>query len=105
MYVEKLLGWNIKRIRDEKRISQKELSLRLSTLDQGYVSRLEDGELNPTTRTLYKIAEALESTVGDLFQTDGVSEEIANAPNIRRPKTRSGRSLEKADRKAASKNK
>jgi transcriptional regulator with XRE-family HTH domain len=94
MDVEQLLGWNVERIRRIKGISQKELALRLLTFGQGDLSRLEDGRLNPTARTLYRIAEALESTVGDLFQTEGLPQQIADAPNIRKPKSRNGRSLE-----------
>ncbi|MGN6424298.1 MAG: helix-turn-helix domain-containing protein [Asticcacaulis sp.] len=95
MHVEGLVGWNLKRVREMLGVSQKELALRLLTIDQGYLSQLENGERNPTCRTIYRIAEALEISAGELFQTYGVPNEIAAAPTKRVPKSRAGRAPSK----------
>jgi len=103
MHVEKLIGWNLKRIREERQLTQAQLGLHLLAPDQSYLSQMEAGERNPTARILFRIAEGLGITVGDLFQTDGVPEEIANAPNKAVPKTRAGRVKKKPDTKRADK--
>jgi transcriptional regulator with XRE-family HTH domain len=72
-------------------LTQAQLGLHLLAPDQSYLSQMEAGERNPTSRILFRIAEGLGITVGDLFQTEGVPEEIANAPNKAVPKTRAGR--------------
>lgn len=69
--------------------------MRLGTVDQGYLSQLEDGQRNPTARTLFRLAGALEVPVGDLFITDGVSDEILSSERTTIKKSRAGRSLPK----------
>ena len=63
----KKLGKRIVYIRDEKEISQKELSDILD-MDDGSLRRIESGRTNPTTTTLLKISEALEVEMKELFK-------------------------------------
>lgn len=62
----KNIGARIVEIRNEKNISQAELSKR-SDIDDGSLRRIETGRTNPTVKTLYTIAEALEVKVSDLI--------------------------------------
>lgn len=63
--IEKI-GARIVEVREEKNISQAELSKR-SDIDDGSLRRIETGRTNPTVKTLYTIAEALEVKVSDLI--------------------------------------
>ncbi len=63
----KKLGKRIVYIRDEKGISQKELSDILD-MDDGSLRRIESGRTNPTTTTLLKLSEALEVEMKELFK-------------------------------------
>lgn len=56
--ISKKLGQNIKRIREEKGMSQGDISRSLN-MDRGYISGVENGHRNPTIETLQKIANAL----------------------------------------------
>jgi transcriptional regulator with XRE-family HTH domain len=56
--ISKRLGDNIKRIRQEKGMSQGDISRALD-MDRGYISRIENGSKNPTILNLEKIAKAL----------------------------------------------
>lgn len=50
---------NLKYVREQKKISQKELAERLN-ISQGYISEIEKNLKSPTVRVLYEIANALE---------------------------------------------
>ena len=63
----KKLGKRIVFIRDDKGISQKELSDILD-MDDGSLRRIESGRTNPTTVTLLKVSEALEIELAELFK-------------------------------------
>lgn len=67
MDVERLVGWNVQRLRKAKGFSQEELALRIEIVAQSYVSFLEGGHRNPTSVLLYLIAKAIGCSVGDLF--------------------------------------
>ena len=99
MDVDALIGWNFKRLRLKRELSQEEVALRLGTFDQGYISQLEAGERNPTGRTLYRLAHALDAAVGDLFQTDGLPVEISDGESKTTGKSRAGRALPKKNSK------
>jgi len=58
MDMRKLVGWNVKRIRQEKCLTQEELA-ELSGFSQQYISGLEQGQRNPTIVSLYELATAL----------------------------------------------
>lgn len=65
--ISKKLGQNIKRIRQEKAMSQGDISRALN-MDRGYISGIENGYRNPTVETLDKIANALDVGVDDLLK-------------------------------------
>ena len=62
----KFLGDNIKRIREEKGVSQQELASRCN-FEKSNMSRIESGNTNPTIFTLYKISRALDEELHKLF--------------------------------------
>jgi transcriptional regulator with XRE-family HTH domain len=58
MDMRKLVGRNVKRIRQEKGLTQEHLA-ELSGFSQQYLSGLEQGRRNPTIVSLYELASAL----------------------------------------------
>jgi transcriptional regulator with XRE-family HTH domain len=58
MDMRKLVGRNVKRVRQEKRLTQEQLA-ELSGFSQQYISGLEQGRRNPTVVSLYELATAL----------------------------------------------
>ena len=56
--ISKKLGDNIARIREAKGMSQGDIC-RITGMDRGYISRVENGSKNPTIYNLEKIAKAL----------------------------------------------
>jgi transcriptional regulator with XRE-family HTH domain len=58
MDMRKLVGRNVKRIRQEKGLTQEQL-VELSGFSQQYLSGLEQGRRNPTIVSLYELATAL----------------------------------------------
>ncbi len=61
------LGKNIKRIRQEKKMSQGDICRKLN-LDRAYVSNVEAGKSNPTLVTIEKIAKALGVSSSELLK-------------------------------------
>lgn len=61
-----LLGKRIRRLREEKGVSQEEFAA-LADLDRAYYGGIERGERNVAVLNLIKIAVALEVEVGELF--------------------------------------
>ena len=61
-----ILGWNLRRLRVEKGLSQERLAL-AAGIDRAYVGRVERGEENVTINVVAAVAEALEVKVADLF--------------------------------------
>ena len=99
MDVDRLVGWNFKRIRVERGLSQEEVALRLGTVDQAYISQLEAGERNPTARTIYLLAAALGTNPGELFSIVGVPDDIAQGENVKSQKSRAGRARPRSTRR------
>jgi DNA-binding XRE family transcriptional regulator len=64
-YLERL-GAHIRKLREEKEISQSELA-RLADKDRQSIHRLEKGEVNPSVLFLKQIAKALEVPLKDIF--------------------------------------
>ena len=61
------MGYRIKDLREEKGMTQEDLSEK-SGVSRGTISALENGdERTTTTKTLLKIAKALDTTVDQLF--------------------------------------
>lgn len=66
------MGYKIKEMRDAKGMTQEELSEK-SGVSRVTISGLENGtERNTTSKTLVKIARALDCTVDQIFFTDTV---------------------------------
>lgn len=61
-----LLGQNIRKARQEKKISQEKLAL-MCGLDRSYMGRIERGEVNITLEKLYLIASILKIDVKKLL--------------------------------------
>ena len=61
-----LLGQQIRRLREEKKLSQEEFAARAG-IDRAYYGGIERGERNVAALNLIKIASALETEVGKLF--------------------------------------
>jgi transcriptional regulator with XRE-family HTH domain len=59
MDMRKLVGRNIKRIRQEKGLTQEQLA-EISGFSQQYISGLKQGQRNPTIVSLYELATALD---------------------------------------------
>lgn len=90
MDVERLVGWNVQRLRKAQGLSQEELALRIEIVAQSYISFLEGGHRNPTSVLLYLIAKALGVSVGELFNETHAPNSIVRGPVTLRS-TRSGK--------------
>ena len=69
MDMRKLVGRNLRRIRQLKGLTQEQLAER-SGFSQQYLSGLERGERNPTVVTLYELAQTLGVSHLDLVKPD-----------------------------------
>jgi len=69
MDMRKLVGRNVRRLRQQAGMTQEELSAK-SGFGQQYISDLERGRRNPTILSLYEIALALGSTPTALIEPD-----------------------------------
>lgn len=66
------MGYKIKELRETKKLSQEELAEK-SGVSRGTISALENGVArNTTSKTLLKLAQALDTTVDRIFFADGV---------------------------------
>lgn len=66
MDVRKRIGWNLRRMRKEKSITQEDFATD-SGFDRGYISGVERGVRNPSALVLERLAQALEVDVADFF--------------------------------------
>lgn len=62
-----LLGDRIRKIREDKGLSQKEVALKVD-IDRGQYSRIETNKVEPTLSTLEKIASAFGIEIEDLIK-------------------------------------
>ncbi|RWB32738.1 MAG: helix-turn-helix transcriptional regulator [Mesorhizobium sp.] len=69
MDMRKLVGRNVQRIRQRKRLTQEQLA-EISGFSQQYISGLEKGRSNPTIITIYELALALGVSHMDLVRPD-----------------------------------
>ena len=53
-------GATLRKLRVEKGLSQEALAARLDMVSNGYISRLESGQKNPTLEMLFRISAALD---------------------------------------------
>lgn len=73
MDVQELVGWNLRRLRVERGISQDELAL-IANVERAYVGYLERGQRNPTVAILSRLAEAMGVHISQLFMQPTVSD-------------------------------
>jgi transcriptional regulator with XRE-family HTH domain len=66
MDAQKIIGWNLRRLRVEKGLSQERLALAAS-IDRAYVGRVERGSENVTITTLQALAKVLAVPVSALL--------------------------------------
>ena len=66
MNTRQTIGWNLRRLRTERGLSQERLAL-AAEIDRSYVGRVERGRENVTVATLEAFASVLGVPVGALF--------------------------------------
>jgi len=64
--INKEVGFNIRKIREEKGLSQEKLAA-LADLHRAYIGQIERGEKNIGLKNLEKIAKALKVNIKDLL--------------------------------------
>ena len=69
MDMRKLVGRNVKRIRQEKGLTQEQFA-DVSGFSQQYISSLERGRRNPTVVTVYELSTALGVSHMELVRPD-----------------------------------
>lgn len=62
------IGWNLRRLRKERAISQEDFATD-SGFDRGYISGVERGVHNPSVLVLERIAAALQVDIAELFDS------------------------------------
>ena len=75
MDMRKLVGQNVRRIRQKKGLTQEQFS-DISGFSQQYISSLENGRRNPTVITLHELALALGVSHLDLVKPPRMSKLI-----------------------------
>ena len=65
--ISKKFGANLKKIRLGKKMSQGDI-IRITGMDRGYVSSLENGRQNPTLATIEKLAKSLGVSMEELMK-------------------------------------
>ena len=73
MDVRQRIGWNLRRLRKEREISQEDFAAD-SGFDRGYISGVERGVRNPSVLVLERIAAALQIDVAQLFDAQQASQ-------------------------------
>lgn len=68
---KKDLGINIRKIRQQKKMTQEDLSLE-STVSRSHIAMIEAGKRDITISTLFKISRALNSNMQQIFDFDDV---------------------------------
>jgi transcriptional regulator with XRE-family HTH domain len=66
MDVRKRIGWNVRRLRAERDITQEDFATD-SGFDRGYISGIERGVRNPSVLVLERVASALKVDVVELL--------------------------------------
>lgn len=65
----KLLGANIKRLREAKQLSLRDMSYACN-IDNSKIAKIEKGQINITFTTILQIADALETNPSEILNTD-----------------------------------
>lgn len=80
-----ILGWNVRRLRVEKGLSQERLAL-AAGIDRAYVGRIERGSENVTIARLEDLARVLGIPIAALFEAPMGKQRPAGLPSGRRRK-------------------
>jgi transcriptional regulator with XRE-family HTH domain len=70
-----LIGDKIKKVRETKGLSQKEVALSLK-MDPAQYSRIENGKTDPSFSSIEKIAKAIGVELSDLFKAEEVFKDV-----------------------------
>jgi transcriptional regulator with XRE-family HTH domain len=81
---DRAFGEAVRGLRERRELSQERLG-ELSRLHRNYIGGIERGELNPTLKTIKKLAAALELTPSRLL---AAAERLERAPAARSPRKR-----------------
>lgn len=73
MDIRKRIGWNIRRLRSARELTQEDFATD-SGFDRGYISGLERGVRNPSVLVLERIAKALHVDVAELLDAELAAE-------------------------------
>lgn len=76
-----LVGWNVRRLRVERGISQERLAFDAG-VDRSYLGGMERGEENPTVDILERLASVLSCRLAEMFDEP---KEGAESPKALRP--------------------
>jgi transcriptional regulator with XRE-family HTH domain len=72
------LGRRLRRLRESRDLSMKSLAARAG-VSESFVSQVERGMANPSVASLRRLAEALETSVGSLFEDHGGADRLLKA--------------------------
>jgi transcriptional regulator with XRE-family HTH domain len=86
MDMRRLVGRNVKRIRQERGLTQEVVSERTG-FTQGYISELENGRRNPTVVTLFEIGQILGVLPEELVAADDDARAEQGARSKGKPST------------------
>lgn len=73
MDIRKRIGWNIRRLRAARELTQEDFATD-SGFDRGYISGLERGVRNPSVLVLERIAKPLDVDVVELLDEEKAAE-------------------------------
>ena len=79
-----LIARNIKRLRELRKLSQKEVAV-AGTIPQGQYSRIENSKVEPSISTLEKLATVFEVDIAEFFKSDDLEQEV-NLPLMQKIK-------------------
>lgn len=88
MDTQRLVAYNLRRLRVNKPVSQENLAVD-ARIDRTYVSRLERGLENPTIAVLDRLASSLNASITEFFKPIALNEKPPQSlPGGRHPKNR-----------------
>lgn len=73
MEIRKRIGWNLRRLRAERQLTQEDFATD-SGFDRGYVSGIERGVRNPSILVLERVASALGVDVAELLDVKAATD-------------------------------
>jgi transcriptional regulator with XRE-family HTH domain len=88
MDIRQTIGWNLRRLRVSKGLSQERLALE-ANIDRSYVGRIERGMENVTVSAIEALARVLEVNVSELFAD--VDDNASRPPPLRSGRKPKGR--------------